>query len=179
MRSPSPFAAALLFNYVANYIYEGDAPLAERRAQALALDQAQLRELIGEAELRDVLDAGAIESVELDLQLLRERWQARSADGLHDLLLRIGDLTRDELAARAQPGLVEAALPAPCATCARPAARVYTPPGLHTLPAAVREGLAREERSRHEPRIASRAEMEGGAPLRRSRRGSPPWALGG
>lgn len=75
--------------------------------------------------------------------------------------------------------IAEAALPAPCATCARPAARVYTPPGLHTLPAAVREGLAREERSRHEPRIASRAEMEGGAPLRRSRRGSPPWALGG
>ena len=57
---PSPFASALLFGYVANYIYDGDAPLAERRAQALAIDQAQLRELLGEAELRELLDADAI-----------------------------------------------------------------------------------------------------------------------
>ncbi len=56
-QTPSPFAASLLFNYVANYIYDGDAPLAERRAQALSVDQSQLRELIGEAELRDLLDA--------------------------------------------------------------------------------------------------------------------------
>ena len=57
---PSPFASALLFGYVANYIYDGDAPLAERRAQALAIDQAQLRELLGEAELRELLDADAL-----------------------------------------------------------------------------------------------------------------------
>ena len=85
-RTPSPFAASLLFNYVANYIYDGDAPLAERRAQALAVDQSQLRELIGEAELRDLLDTGAIETVEADLQHLAralsrqvDRRRARSA----------------------------------------------------------------------------------------------------
>jgi ATP-dependent Lhr-like helicase len=111
-RTPSPFAASLLFNYVANYIYDGDAPLAERRAQALAVDQSQLRELIGEAELRDLLDTGAIDSVEVDLQLLPERLHARSADAIHDLLLRIGDLSREEIAARAIAGLPEVAIPA-------------------------------------------------------------------
>jgi ATP-dependent Lhr-like helicase len=54
---PSPFAASLLFSYVASFLYDGDAPLAERRAQALAVDQAQLREIIGDAELRELLDA--------------------------------------------------------------------------------------------------------------------------
>ena len=54
--TPSPFASALLFGFVANYIYEGDAPLAERRAQALRIDQAQLRELLGEVELRELID---------------------------------------------------------------------------------------------------------------------------
>ena len=104
-RTPSPFAASLLFNYVANYIYEGDAPLAERRAQALAVDQSQLRELIGDAELRDLLDLTAIEAVEADLQYLPERFHAKSTDAVHDLLLRLGDLTRDEIAARAVPGI--------------------------------------------------------------------------
>ena len=68
--SPSPFASALLFGYVANYIYDGDAPLAERRAQALSIDQAQLRELLGEAELRELLDADALAEVEHQLQQL-------------------------------------------------------------------------------------------------------------
>ena len=67
---PSPFASALLFGYVANYLYDGDAPLAERRAQALAIDQAQLRELLGDAELRELLDADAIAEVEAQLQQL-------------------------------------------------------------------------------------------------------------
>ena len=62
--TPSPFASALLFTYVANYIYDGDAPLAERRAQALAIDQAQLRELLGDVELRELLDADALAEVE-------------------------------------------------------------------------------------------------------------------
>ena len=92
---PSPFASALLFGYVANYIYDGDAPLAERRAQALAIDQAQLRELLGEAELRELLDADALAEVEAQLQHLDEAHQARSVDGVHDLLLRLGDLTID------------------------------------------------------------------------------------
>jgi ATP-dependent Lhr-like helicase len=98
---PSPFASALLFGYVANYIYDGDAPLAERRAQALSIDQAQLRELLGEAELRELLDADALEDVERQLQQLDERYRARSIDGVHDLLLHLGDLTRDEVCARA------------------------------------------------------------------------------
>ena len=97
---PSPFASALLFGYVANYIYDGDAPLAERRAQALSIDQAQLRELLGEAELRELLDADALADVERQLQQLDERYRARSVDAVHDLLLHLGDLTVGEIAAR-------------------------------------------------------------------------------
>ena len=66
--TPSPFASALLFTYVANYIYDGDAPLAERRAQALAIDQAQLRELLGDVEPRELLDADALAEVEAQAQ---------------------------------------------------------------------------------------------------------------
>ena len=99
---PSPFASALLFGYVANYIYDGDAPLAERRAQALAIDQSQLRELLGEAELRELLDVDAMATVERQLQNLDPEHHARSVDGVHDLLLRLGDLTPDEVAARSR-----------------------------------------------------------------------------
>ena len=99
---PSPFAGALLFSYVANYIYDGDAPLAERRAQALAIDQDQLRELMGDADLRELLDAGAIEETEEQLQASAEGYQARGVDGVHDLLLRIGDLSLDELQKRVE-----------------------------------------------------------------------------
>ena len=97
---PSPFAASLLFSYVASFLYDGDAPLAERRAQALAVDQAQLRELIGDAELRELLDAESMDAVERQLQRLDEPYRARSADGVHDMLLAIGDLTEDEVLAR-------------------------------------------------------------------------------
>jgi ATP-dependent helicase Lhr and Lhr-like helicase len=99
-RTPSPFASSLLFSYVANYIYDGDAPLAERRAQALSIDQEQLRDLLGDADLRELLDSDAIAEVEEQLQGLLETQRVRSADGIHDLLLRIGDLTRDELLRR-------------------------------------------------------------------------------
>ena len=96
----SPFAASLLFSYVANYIYDGDAPLAERRAQALSIDQDQLRELMGDADLRELLDPHAIEETEEQLQMLGEEQRARTVDGVHDLLLRLGDLSRAELALR-------------------------------------------------------------------------------
>ncbi len=99
-RTPSPFAAALLFSYVANYIYDGDAPLAERRAQALSIDQDQLRELMGDADLRELLDISAIEETEEQLQCVAESYRARTMDGVHDLLLKLGDLRRDELLAR-------------------------------------------------------------------------------
>src|SRR5262249_15388520 len=106
---PSPFAATLLFSYVANYIYDGDAPLAERRAQALSIDQEQLRELLGDADFRELLDAEALEETESQLQALDAKYRARNADGLHDLLRRIGDLTRDEIVSRsAVPQMDEA-----------------------------------------------------------------------
>ena len=97
----SPFASALLFGYVANYIYDGDAPLAERRAQALSIDQDQLRELMGDADLRELLDLHAIEETEEQLQCLVESYKARNMDGVHDLLLRLGDLSLVELQKRA------------------------------------------------------------------------------
>ncbi len=109
-RTPSPFAASLLFSYVANYIYDGDAPLAERRAQALSVDQAQLRELVGDAELRELLDPAAFEAVERQLQHLDEGYRARSADALHDLLIRIGDLGLEEIRARSAMPAPEAAV---------------------------------------------------------------------
>ena len=99
-RKPSPFAASLLFSYAANFLYDGDAPLAERRAQALTIDQDQLRELLGEADLRELLDGDAIAEVEETAQCLAENYRARSADGMHDLCLRLGDLSREEMARR-------------------------------------------------------------------------------
>ncbi len=102
-RLPSPFASTLLFTYLSNFIYEGDAPLAERRAQTLSIDQAQLRELLGEAELRELLDPGVMESLEKTLQRLAEEGRIRDADGLHDLLLAIGDLSEGEIRERSSP----------------------------------------------------------------------------
>ena len=96
----SPFASSLLFSYVAEFMYEGDAPLAERRAQALTLDRELLAELLGSEDLRELLDPEAIAQVELELQgLLAERFP-RDADEAHDLLVRLGDLSDAEAAAR-------------------------------------------------------------------------------
>ena len=97
---PSPFAASLLFSYVANYIYDGDAPLAERRAQALAIDQSQLEELLGDSDLRELLDPAALDEVEARLQMLDPEYHARHTDAVHDLLLKLGDLSEAELAGR-------------------------------------------------------------------------------
>src|SRR5439155_26229620 len=101
---PSPFATSLAFAYIATFLYEGDAPLAERRAQALTLDRELLADLLGVEELRELLDARAVAEVEAELQALDERRWARSADDAADLLRRLGDLTRDELAARSTDG---------------------------------------------------------------------------
>ncbi len=98
--TPSPFAASLLFGYVANYLYDGDAPLAERRAQALTIDQGQLQALLGSVELRDLLDADALATLEAQLQALPTDYRARTLDGVHDLLLRIGDLSVPQLRER-------------------------------------------------------------------------------
>ncbi len=96
----SPFARSLLFDYVAAYMYEGDAPLAERRAQALTLDRTLLRDLLGEDELRELLDPDALADLELELQCLAEGRKARNVDQLHDLLRRLGDLAVEEVASR-------------------------------------------------------------------------------
>ena len=100
----SPFARSLLFDYIAAYMYEGDAPLAERRAHALTLDRNLLRDLLGEAELRELLDPASIETTELELQCLADRRKAGNADQLHDILRRIGDLGLDEIVARCAAG---------------------------------------------------------------------------
>ncbi len=97
---PSPFAASLLFSYVASFIYDGDAPLAERRAQALVVDQAQLRELVGDAELRELLDLESMLALERQLQRLDPKYHVKHLDALHDLLLAIGDLTIEEIRER-------------------------------------------------------------------------------
>ncbi|HVL79968.1 MAG TPA: DEAD/DEAH box helicase [Actinomycetota bacterium] len=96
----SPFAQSLLFGWIAVYMYEGDTPLAEQRAAALALDRELLRELLGSEELRELIDADALASLELELQALAPERQVRDVDELHDLLRRLGDLTRAELDAR-------------------------------------------------------------------------------
>jgi ATP-dependent Lhr-like helicase len=102
-RKPSPFAATLMFSYVANFLYDQDAPLAERRAAALSVDQAQLRELLGEAELRDLLDPAALQELAAELQRLDGKRPVPHADGVHDVLLSLGDLSYAELLARVEP----------------------------------------------------------------------------
>ena len=92
----SPFAQSLLFNWIAAFMYEGDSPLAERRAAALSLDRDLLRDLLGAEELRELLDPGALADLELELQLLADGRRARTSDELHDVLRRVGDLSADE-----------------------------------------------------------------------------------
>jgi ATP-dependent Lhr-like helicase len=111
-RSASPFASGLLFDYVGTYMFEGDAPLAERRAQALALDRELLAELLGAEELRELLDPAATADLELEYQALSGRRRARTVDGVHDLLRRLGDLRSDEVAARSDGPPADAALAA-------------------------------------------------------------------
>lgn len=99
-RQASPFARGLVFAWVATYLYETDTPLAERRAQALTLDRSLLRELLGQDELRDLLDPAAVAEVEAQLGWLTPDRQVRDADELHDLLRRLGDLTDAGIASR-------------------------------------------------------------------------------
>ncbi|MEU9007549.1 helicase-related protein, partial [Streptomyces sp. NPDC048551] len=102
---PSPFARSLLFGYVAQFLYEGDSPLAERRAAALSLDSRLLAELLGQAELRELLDAEVLEELERELQWLTPERRAKDAESVADLLRLLGPLTDAELAARgAEPG---------------------------------------------------------------------------
>ena len=98
--TPSPFAASLLFGYVGAFMYEGDSPLAERRAAALALDPTLLAELLGRVELRELLDAEVVATTTRQLQHLTAERSARDAEGVADLLRLLGPLTTDEVAER-------------------------------------------------------------------------------
>ena len=98
----SPFAQSLLFNWIAAYMYEGDAPLAERRAAALALDRDLLNDLLGSEELRELLDGEVLADIELELQQLVDERRATTIDEVHDLLRRVGDLTLDEVSLRCE-----------------------------------------------------------------------------
>ena len=168
----SPFASSLLFDYVATYMYESDTPNAERRAAALALDRDLLRELLGQEELRDLIDPGALESVEADLQRMSERTRADSPDALHDVLRRLGDLTEDELRLRVAPG----------ADARRLARRAARGAARDPRPARRRAALGRGRGRRALPRRAGRGPAgrpPGDLPRRRARRdGAAGAALG-
>ncbi len=101
-QQPSPFAKSLLFGYVAQFLYEGDSPLAERRAAALALDSTLLNELLGRVELRELLDAAVIDRTELELQRLLPDRRVRAMEGVADLLRLLGPLSVEEVAERLQ-----------------------------------------------------------------------------
>jgi ATP-dependent Lhr-like helicase len=101
--SPSPYARTLLFGYVAQFMYEGDSPIAERRAAALTLDQGLLAELLGRAELRELLDPDVLVELEAELQRLAPDRRARDAEGVVDLLRLVGPLSTAEVQERSAP----------------------------------------------------------------------------
>lgn len=148
----SPFAQSLLFGWIAVYMYEGDAPLAERRAAALALDKDLLAELLGADELRDLLDADVLAEVEASLQHVDGKAPARDADELHDLVRTLGPLTLDELALRSDPGGAASRAAAPPTAPATPSADGEQewpdappepePPGVAAWPPAGRDEAA-------------------------------------
>ncbi|MFC4242468.1 ATP-dependent helicase [Gryllotalpicola reticulitermitis] len=97
---PSPYASTLLFGYIAQFMYEGDSPLAERRAAALTVDTELLGQLLGRSELRELLDPEVIERIESELQRLPEERRARDLEGVADLLRVLGPLSFGEIDAR-------------------------------------------------------------------------------
>ena len=102
-QTPSPFARSLMFGYVAAFLYEGDSPLAERRAAALSLDPSLLAELLGRAELRELLDETVVAEVEAELQRLAPDRRARDVEGVADLLRTVGPLRPGEVVERCDP----------------------------------------------------------------------------
>ena len=156
----SPFAQSLMFGWIAQYMYEGDAPLAERRAAALSLDRDLLRDLLGAEELRELLDPDVIADLGAELQRTAEKWRARTIDHVEDLLRWLGPLTMTELdlrtdgispvdavdQLRAERRLIEVAVAGQPMVAApddasrlRDALGVALPPG---LPAAFTESVA-------------------------------------
>ncbi|HSF85545.1 MAG TPA: DEAD/DEAH box helicase [Acidimicrobiia bacterium] len=103
LAGPSPFASSLMFDFIASFMYEYDAPIAEKRAAALTLDRTLLRELLGDPQFRDLLDADVVAAVETELQRLAPERRIGSADALHDALRDLGPLTHHGIAARSEP----------------------------------------------------------------------------
>ncbi|WP_433130678.1 ATP-dependent helicase [Micromonospora sp. CA-240977] len=101
--APSPFARSLLFGYVGAFLYEGDAPLAERRAAALALDSTLLGELLGRVDLRELLDPAVLAETDRQLRWLTEQRRPRDAEDVVELLRVLGDLSDAELTERGVP----------------------------------------------------------------------------
>ncbi|MGV3103744.1 Lhr family helicase [Rothia sp. 32237D007AR] len=129
--NPSPFARTLLFGYVAQFLYDGDSPLAERRAAALALDPALLAELLGKDELRELLDVDVIRTAEARLQRTAEGYRLRGTEGAADLLRLLGPLTAAEAAQRLRVVLNQGTetntnAPGPDAAAEKPGERVLT-----------------------------------------------------
>ncbi|MGP4031172.1 Lhr family ATP-dependent helicase [Pseudarthrobacter sp. 1C304] len=140
-QQPSPFAKSLLFGYVAQFLYEGDSPLAERRAAALALDSTLLNELLGRVELRELLDAKVIDATERELQRLAPDRKVRGLEGVADLLRLLGPLTAEEVAARLEPA-EGAAATAETAPATAPAADAGPDAAPDALPEAAPEATA-------------------------------------
>ena len=133
--TPSPFAHHLLFGYVGAFLYEGDAPLAERRAAALTLDASMLAELLGQSALRELLDPEIVERTELELQRLAPDRRARGLEGAADLLRLLGPLSVDELAVRLE-GSAPAAARADASVTAEAQADASADTGGHLTVAA-------------------------------------------
>lgn len=100
---PSPFAQTLLFGYVANHLYDSDTPVAERRSSVLSLDTALLADLLGDADLEEILDADVVARVGRELQRLTPERRVRGAEGVADLLRLLGPLTVEEIGRRLRP----------------------------------------------------------------------------
>ena len=167
--TPSPFARSLLFGYVAQFLYEGDSPLAERRAAALSLDPQLLAELLGRgdgASLRDLLDPDSVRTTERELQRLVDERKARDAEDVADLLRVLGPLTEEEVAARSvEPDRAGEHLARSCSSAApsrcawaggRAPPRSRTPPGCGTRSAPpCPSGCPRRSWSRSRTRSAT------------------------
>ncbi|MFB4349977.1 ATP-dependent helicase [Microbacterium sp. CR_7] len=134
---PSPYARDLLFGYVGAFMYEGDSPLAERRAAALSVDPALLGELLGTVELRELLDPGVIAQFEREAQRLDPERRVRGLEGVADLLRMLGPMDADEVALRLEPASETATATAETAPAA-PATRDEAAAHLDALVAARR-----------------------------------------
>ena len=161
----SPFAQSLLFGWIAVYMYEGDAPLAERRAAALALDRDLLRDLLGAEELRELLDPDVLADLELELQRLVDGRRARDADEVHDLLRLLGPLTASRARRPRRRRRADVA-----AWRRRPRRRAAGHPRLGGRRGARRRGRGRRPPARRPRRRAARSACRPRSPSRSTRR---------